>query len=230
MLPTDSSASIVYGSFKEAQRKIPAGISVTPLPSYDVYKVAREEELAAYRAVCRVFAMHHGVRLPKAAQRLLEDLRDTLAISVDRGAMEGEMAAADAIVQSVWKSGILKRRDEFFDGVEDVELPDRSADRAADDGRSLYLPAGKAAKLEGGHRGSVTASNGSAAGAPALRVVNTAKRKHILTSVTRIGKEIEQAANELLYPSHAAVQADSMVTLAARKETLLQLRRELRDS
>lgn len=88
--------------------------------------------------------------LPKVARRLLEDLQELLCITDERAKAEHIMTISDPVVRGVYHSHVLQRRENFFDGVDDVslttEMEDQreggSATRAAgaeDDGYGLYM-------------------------------------------------------------------------------------------
>lgn len=135
-----------------------------PIPAFHLYKAAREEELLAYRSLCRVMAMHYGplpnvsqakttgspssdkTALPKSIQRILEDVREACCITDERADLEHAMASEDEIVQGIHRSNVLRRREDFFDGVEDVDVAAVCASAAAvDDG---YLVHAKRQRLE----------------------------------------------------------------------------------
>lgn len=157
----ESSAKVVHRSLeqvKRAQQGIDGASTLTPIPAYHLYKMAREEELLSYRSVCRVLAMHYGTLgdaslvsppssqgedpqensdgsvppgacslhttsfFPKGAKRLLEDLQELWCINDERAKAEQLIAVSDPVIAGVYRSKVLQRRKDFFDGVDDVQL------------------------------------------------------------------------------------------------------------
>ncbi|EPY23700.1 hypothetical protein STCU_07540 [Strigomonas culicis] len=220
-----SAPTMVYASLREAQKQ--GGGSLRPIPSYALYKVAREEELCVYRGACRVFLMHYGTAtsLSKSAKRTLEDLRDELAIPAERADLELQAAAQDAVVQGVHRSGVLARRACFYDGVEDVPL-EHAVQHAEDDDCVLLAPS-KAMRVEG------ASSEGGArtGGAPTAGRTGAPRRKTpqaaLLASINKIGREVAEAAKELVYTNDPKIRKEKTDVLLAKKEALLQLKKEI---
>lgn len=211
----------VYASLAEAAN---VGGAVVPLPSYELYKTAREEELTTFRGVCRAVVMHHGKDLPKGLRRVLGDLREELCVSKERAALERHLAEQDAVVQAVRASGILTRRGDFYDGTDDVPLP-TAAKRARDDGAAVCTaPSTKVAKAEVGQTTAVTAPSPAA----------TARRKRpqaaLLTAISKVGKEVEQSSSELLHATDPSVVQRTCDSLTRQRSVLLQLQQEIRDA
>lgn len=181
----ESSPKVVHRCIEEVKhlQNGDGGSTLTLIPAYHLYKVAREEELLSYRSVCRVLAMHYGsvenesfsrsstpqddnvekedgtpysssfalqkhCCLPKAAKRLLEDLRELWCITDERAKVEQMTVMRDDVVKAVYHSHVLQRRENFFDGVDDIELPTETMEKngnglatgaTEDDGYGLYM-------------------------------------------------------------------------------------------
>lgn len=263
------SADVLYATLDEVQRG--GGSQVfAPIPAFHLYKTAREEELLAYRSLCRVVAMHYGslpsasskttesrsngnVSLPKHMQRILEDLREEWCITDERADLEHSMASEDEIVQGIHHSNVLRRRADFFDGVEDVDVATVCGSAAAaDDG---YLVHAKRQRLEvaggggdgipplygtdynadrangapGGRSGVTsppTGGRGAGAGAGAVgrrRNPSTA----LFQQLSRIKRDVETAARNHLYSTDPVSQQEALRTLEAKRMELLNLHNEL---
>ncbi|CCW62492.1 unnamed protein product [Phytomonas sp. EM1] len=237
---TANSADVVYGKLEEISRGLHQGTLVT-IPSYELYKLAREEELSAYRQLCRVFTMHNGEQLTKLHRRMLEDLRETLVIPEDRAELELQVSASDPVVKGVFMSGILNSRENFFDGVDDVLLRQAGEGRASDDGCTLISFSNRPSKFARKENDSTmhavqsnlhlnAASSGAAEGGAASvngsRAV-AARRKQILMSVNKAGKEVRLAASSLLYSKDQAVRKKCLEILESKRDTLLQFKEEI---
>ncbi|KAK7195741.1 hypothetical protein NESM_000504600 [Novymonas esmeraldas] len=223
---------VVYDALSKAQRAAP---HLKPIPAFEVYKVAREEELAAYRMLCRVLVMHHGTTLPKAQQRLLDDMREDLCISHARQALEKEMAEQDAVLQGIRRSGVLRRRGDFTDGVEEMTIEDFLADVAKDDGNGLYAASAKAPRTEGADartavaaaHNSSTATTATATAAAAAAAVGAKRRGHVHAAVSKLAKEIEAMGKSLLLVGSAQEEQELIQSLQQKRAALVTLREEL---
>jgi hypothetical protein len=221
--PAGGVASVVYDALHKAQQAAP---QLKPIPSFEVYKVAREEELAAYRMLCRVLVMHHGTALPKAQQRILDDLGEELCITAQRQELEREMATQDEVLQGIRKSGVLRRRGEFTDGVEEMSVEQFLADAPKDDGNGLYAPAAKAARGEGagdGRAGGAMTAGGTAA---AVAAVGARKKGHVHAAVSKLAKEIEASGKALLMSTNAQEEQQLIQSLQHKRDALLALKEE----
>lgn len=263
--PTHSSgaASAVYATLEQAQKLNQGAAVPQPLPAFELYKVAREEELLAFRSICRVFTMHYGSQqrtnstmeqhasssrndnnnnnndnhhaaFPKAVQRLLDDLQESFCISQDRAALEKSLAAADEVVQGVYQSGILRRREDFFDGVEDIDVsPLLSAD-VEDDKGTLYTVGVKrqrTGQVTGGNSAVSyplpppgVANSGAGSGHP---LKSARKNPHLTQQITRIQHDVKNAAKNFLYSRASNVVETSLQVLREKKEELLALQEKL---
>eukprot|EP00760_Papus_ankaliazontas_P019132 PhM_4_TR17903/c0_g1_i1/m.64803 len=96
--------------------------------SAQLFRHLRQEELLAYRHVLRAFAMANGgggsASFSRTQTRVLEDLRETLAIPDERHAAELQAAGADHIVSIISSRGIAAQRDRFCDSYNDVDGPE----------------------------------------------------------------------------------------------------------
>jgi len=212
---TDKSAAvsnIVYDSLKKADQAAPL---LAPIPSFELYKVAREEELIAYRLLRRVLFLHHGEEPPKIQQRLLEDIAEVLCISAERQDTEGVLAAQDRILLGIRSSGVLKRRGDFTDGIDELNVESAVALAPQDDGHTAYLPALKTARAE------------AAEPVAARTVMNTKRRGSANAAVAKLGKEIEAAAKSLLAATSPHEEQQLIETLEQKRESLQQLRQEV---
>ncbi|EPY35865.1 hypothetical protein AGDE_07200 [Angomonas deanei] len=210
---TTSSPNVLYSTLAEA--KSGGDASLKPIPAYDLYKTAREEELTVYRGVCRVMAMRRRDAPTKAVKRLLEDLQEELCIPAERAELEWETAMNDEVIEGIHKSGVLARRENFYDGVEDVPI-EKVVAHAKDDGRTMFTT--KAFKTE-------DATN--AAAAAAGRALNKKKKNTAaLASINTIEEEVKKAARELLFSKDVDV-AQKKSLLEQKKQELLQLKDEL---
>lgn len=216
----------VYASLKEAQQQ-PASTALKPIPSYQLYKVAREEELGAYRGLCRSLSLHYTKDdLPKSLRRVLEDVRDELFISEERGQLEWESAQGDAVLAGVRRSGVLTRREVFFDGAEDVSLAE-AVQHAVDDGSAVACPPSKLPRTEGyGGAGDSYATAGAAA---AANRPNRKKSQNAanLVAVKKIGKEVVEAAQQLLYATSESAQKEKVAFLEEKKAALVRLKQQI---
>lgn len=229
------SATVVYGAFRDAQSKHGRpGAAPAAVPAFDLYKLAREEELTAYRGLCRVLAMHYGPEglveesagpAAKYRRRLLEDLQDALCISKNRSDLELAAAAEDEVIGGIHRSGVLRRRADFFDGVEDVDLRRNHAEgRAEDDGNTLHPPPHKGARGEAS-TGAAQVRGGTTAAVQGK--VRAAAKKKILSSITEASQEAESAANTLLYATSKEKEEQARASLTSTRETLLRLKEEI---
>nr|CCC95131.1 conserved hypothetical protein [Trypanosoma congolense IL3000] len=218
MNPAGSGVSAVYALAEEAQN---AGAKAKPVPAFELYKGAREEELCCYRSMCRVLSMHSGGKLTKQQKRILEDMREELCVTEERA--EAELAAAqeDILVKSVAASGVLKRRESFFDGVADVSLEAiNTVEAAADDQGSLYIPQVKAARTEQ-----------MVGGVHARRVAQQKVSNQILLkNVERIGYDIKIASNKLLSSVSTVDQQACRQVLQQKRQQLLTMLKEFESS
>ncbi|CBZ27379.1 conserved hypothetical protein [Leishmania mexicana MHOM/GT/2001/U1103] len=213
---------VVYDALSKAQKAAP---QLKPIPAFEVYKVAREEELAAYRMLCRVLFMHHGTPLPKAQQRILDDMGEELCIGQTRQGLEKEMAEQDKVLQGIRKSGVLGRRGDFTDGVEEMTLEDYLAEAPKDDGNGLYMPTSKA------HRADRADSGPTRATVIAAAAGLGAKRKgNVHAAVSKLAKEIETAGKSLLYAGSAQEEQQLIQVLQQKRELLVALREELTEA
>lgn len=246
-----AAALAVYGSLRAVQR---AHGKVTPIASYELYKVAREEELCTFRSVCRVLAMHHGKTLPKAQQRLLDDLAEELYIPEQRAELEWLSATSDAVVGAVQHTAILKRRVDFFDGVDDVPI-DAGMSAAVDDGQAVHTLASGSRKVArsdtaGGashhtthatsdypynnnnntathNTATATGPSSSSSSTIASRIGNKRSMQAALSaSVARLAREIEEAAQEYLYSTDIKAQQLLRQKLEEKREALLRVKQE----
>ncbi|KAG5492957.1 hypothetical protein JKF63_01537 [Porcisia hertigi] len=207
---------VVYDALSKAQKAAP---QLKPIPAFEVYKVAREEELAAYRMLCRVLIMHHGTPLPKAQQRILDDMGEELCIGLERQGLENEMAVQDKVLQGIRKSGVLSRRSDFTDGVEELTVEDYLAEAPKDDGNGLYTPSSKAPRVDG--------VDSVAARATAAAAVGVKRKGYIHTTVSKLAKEIETAGKSLLIATNAQEEQQFIQSLQQKREELVTLRAEL---
>ncbi|KAG5478183.1 hypothetical protein CUR178_04897 [Leishmania enriettii] len=213
---------VVYDTLSKAHKAAP---QLKPIPAFEVYKVAREEELAAYRMLCRVLVMHHGTSLPKAQQRILDDMGEELCIGQVRQSLEKEMAEHDKVLQGIRKSGVLRRRGDFTDGVEEMTVEDYLAEAPKDDGNGLYMPVPKAPRADGADSGAARATAAAAAAA-----VGAKRKGHIHAAVSKLAKEIESAGNNLLLSASAREEQQLIQLLQQKREALLALRVELTEA
>ncbi|GET88891.1 hypothetical protein, conserved [Leishmania tarentolae] len=210
---------VLYDALSKAQKAAP---QLKPIPAFEVYKVAREEELAAYRMLCRVLFMHHGTPLPKAQQRILEDIGEELCIGEQRQGLEKDMAAQDRALQGIRQSGVLQRRGDFTDGVEEMTVEDYLADAPKDDGNGLYMPTSKAPRVDSADSGATRATViAAAAGLGAKR------RGNVNAAVSKLAKEIETTGKNLLYASSAQEEQQLIQALQQKRELLIALKAEL---
>lgn len=243
---TSASARIVYETVKAVKQHPTASSCLEPVQAYHFYKSAREEELLAYRGVCRVFSMHYGSPLllgneesktngsessgiPKAALRILEDLKDFWCIGDERATLEQEMASQDEMIRGVFASQVLRHREDFFDGVDDVDLdsvvfPSTSREKKTeDDGCVVHKPL-KRARDEGSYScNEDSASQYVSSGKPGSKKAQT----HLLSSIAKIQREVTSAAKNLLYSSDPITQEQAAKILEEKKVELLQLKQEL---
>lgn len=221
--------NVVYDTLQKAHQAAP---QLKPIPSFEVYKVAREEELAAYRMLCRVLVMHHGTDLPKSHQRILEDMGEELCISEARRGLEQEMAAHDEVLLGIRKSGVLRRRADFTDGVEEMSVEQYLADAPMDDNNGLYAPATKAARVDGAEggpqRGAGAAGSGVGGGVAvgAAALVGARKKSHVQAAVTKLAKEIESCGKALLVSNSAQEEQQLLQSLQQKRDALVALKAE----
>lgn len=208
-------ANIVYDTLKKADQAAP---QLAPIPSFELYKIAREEELIAYRLLRRVLFLHHGERPPKIQQRLLEDIEEVLCISAERQEAEGAMAVQDRILQGIRSSGVLKRRGDFTDGIDELSIESCPALAPRDDGNTAYMPTSKAARVE------------SAEPIAARAMLGAKRRGAINTAVAKLGKEIEAAAKSLLVATTPQEEQQFIQALEQKRDSLLQLKLEVVDA
>lgn len=224
----DSSAvnhNVVYDTLQKAHQAAP---QLKPIPSFEVYKVAREEELAAYRMLCRVLVMHHGTTLPKAQQRILDDMSEELCITEPRQQLEKEMAAQDEVLQGIRKAGVLQRRGDFTDGVEELTVESFLSDAPKDDGNTLYAPVAKVARGESGATAAAAGLAGiGAANATAAAAVGAKKKGHVHAVVSRLAKEIEASGKALLFTSSPQEEQQLIQSLQQKRDALVALKEEL---
>ncbi|KAG5477705.1 hypothetical protein LSCM1_05001 [Leishmania martiniquensis] len=213
---------VVYDTLSKAQKAAP---QLKPIPAFEVYKVAREEELAAYRMLCRVLVMHHGNSLPKAQQRILDDMGEELCIGQERQALEREMAEHDKVLQGIRQCGVLRRRGDFTDGVEEMTVEDYLAEAPKDDGNGLYVPASKVPRADMADAGAARASAAAAAAA-----VGAKRKGHVHATVSKLAKEIESAGKSLLFVSSAQEEQHLIQVLQQKREALMALRVELTEA
>lgn len=116
--------------------------------SSDLYKTLRAQELTAFRAVTRVFAMHGG-DLSRHQRRLLEDLQEHCHVDDDRHAAEVAAARHDPVVKAIRDSQVGASRETFYDGVLDVKIDE---DSATDDDGGVVLPPRDARVPVAGHK------------------------------------------------------------------------------
>eukprot|EP00796_Vickermania_ingenoplastis_P007383 gene7383-5197_t len=225
-----ASAQVVYGALHAAQQTRPdSHTPVPPLPAFQLYRLAREEELLAYRSLCRVFGMHYGPSsgsFPKEARRILEDIRESWCIPAERAALEEEMTTADGVVQGIHRSGVLRRREDFFDGVVDVDIqaPSASGTNIEDDDTLQMLP-GKRPRVE---YPAGTASEAPRDHRPLPSAAGSARRKNaIQAQLARIRSEVKVAAKNYLVSLDPNTQQEARETLQARQAELLQIQAEL---
>ncbi|EAN79486.1 uncharacterized protein TEOVI_000490800 [Trypanosoma equiperdum] len=218
MSASGSGVAAIYGRAEEAQN---APVKLQPVPAFELYKAAREEELCSYRSLCRVLCMHSGGKLTKQQRRILEDMREELCLPTERA--EAELAAAreDVLVTSVAASGVLKRRQDFFDGVTDVPLDTLSyAESAKDDNNSLYVAQTKVARTEqivGGVHGRHAA--------PSKMSI-----REIHKNLERIGREVAATSSKLLYCTSVVDQQAYRNVLQQKREQLQAMLREVEDA
>ncbi|KPI88941.1 hypothetical protein ABL78_1986 [Leptomonas seymouri] len=220
-----STPNVVYDTLHKAHQAAP---QLKPIPSFEVYKVAREEELAAYRMLCRVLVMHHGTTLPKAQQRILDDIGEEFCITEPRRELEKAMAAHDDVLQGIRKAGVLRRRGDFTDGVEEMTVEQYLADAPKDDGNGLYAPSTKTARADGGDSaagrgyGSANANPGGAA----VAAVGAKKKGHVHAAVSKLAKEIEASGKALLFSSNPQEEPQLILSLQQKREALIALKEE----
>ncbi|KAG8344200.1 ENT domain [Trypanosoma vivax] len=219
MSTTGSGRAAIYARAEEA---LNAPVTLRPVPSFELYKGAREEELCCYRSLCRVFSMHSGVQLTKQQKRILEDLQEELCVPPERAKMEMIAAQEDVLVTSVLASGVLKRREDFFDGVSDVPLASLSDGVVArDDKGSMFMPYAKTIRTEHGMAAPFAGVSGRR-GQPGKTPNNV-----LLKSVEKIGHEIKIAGGKLLYAASPAERQASQQLLMQKREQLQQLLRDV---
>lgn len=118
--------------------------SFSPSSSTEADNVEKEEGTPHSSS----FALQKHSCLPKAAKRLLEDLRDLWCITDDRAKVEQMAVMRDDVVKAVYHSHVLQRRENFFDGVDDIELPTETMEQdgkrsftvaTEDDGYGLHM-------------------------------------------------------------------------------------------
>ncbi|KPA79060.1 hypothetical protein ABB37_05593 [Leptomonas pyrrhocoris] len=230
-----SPRNVVYDTLRKVHQAAP---QLKPIPAFEVYKVAREEELAAYRMLCRVLVMHHGTTLPKAQQRILEDMGEQLCISESRRELEQEVAAHDDVLLGIRNAGVLRRRGDFTDGVEEMTVAQYLAEAPKDDGNGLYAPSTKTARLDGGdgaggrgYAGGGGGGSGSmSAGGAATAVVGAKKKGHVHAAVSRLAKEIEASGKALLFSSNPQEEQQLIQSLQQKRDALVALKEELLES
>lgn len=216
-----NSTAIVYARAEEAKN---ARSNLQPIPSFELYKGARQEELLCYRSLCRAFCMHNGNRLTKQQTRVLEDVREVLCIPSQRADAEMFGALEDVFVSSVAASGVLKRRGDFFDGVADVPLDAlRDGEMARDDKGSLYGPPTKVSRVE------QTSDNTAAATSAQQRRGSSTKSSQaaLLKTIEKIGQEVSTMGRKLLYAVSATEQQTYRRALQAKREQLKLLLKEV---
>ncbi|CAJ1026559.1 hypothetical protein LPMP_240500 [Leishmania panamensis] len=213
---------VVYDALSKAQKAAPR---LKPIPAFEVYKVAREEELAAYRMLCRVLVMHHGTPLPKAQQRILDDMGEELFIGQERQELEKEMAEQDKVLQGIRKSGVLQRRGDFTDGVEEMTVEDYLAEAPKDDGNGLYMPISKTPRVDRTDSGAARTTAVAAAAA-----VGAKRKGHVHAAVSKLAKEIEASGKSLLFTSSAQEEQQLIQALQQKREALMTLRGELTEA
>ncbi|CAJ1008869.1 hypothetical protein Q4I28_004182 [Leishmania naiffi] len=213
---------VVYDALSKAQKAAPR---LKPIPGFEVYKVAREEELAAYRMLCRVLVMHHGIPLPKAQQRILDDMGEELFIGQERQELEKEMAEQDKVLQGIRKSGVLQRRGDFTDGVEEMTVEDYLAEAPKDDGNGLYMPISKTPRVDRTDSGAARTTAIAAAAA-----VGAKRKGHVHAAVSKLAKEIEASGKSLLFTSSAEEEQRLIHALQQKREALMTLRGELTEA
>ncbi|RNF26497.1 uncharacterized protein Tco025E_01202 [Trypanosoma conorhini] len=216
-----SGAGAVYTSAEAAKR---SQGTLQPIPAFELYKSAREEELLCYRGVCRVLCMRSGGSLTKQQTRVLEDLREELCIPSQRAEAEMLAALEDVLVSSVAASGVLKRREDFFDGVSDVPLEAlQDGERAQDDHASLYAPPAKVPRTENAIAGTAaTTATSSWRRGPATKNSHTS----LLKTIDKIGHEVTTLSAKFLSAVSVADQEALRRELHARRERLVLLLRE----
>ncbi|KAH9597042.1 ENT domain [Trypanosoma melophagium] len=225
----ESSAAAVYARAEEARC---GSLGLRPVPSFEFYKCAREEELGCYRAICRVFVMHTKGELTRQQRRILEDLQDELHIPPARATAEWEAASADAVVMGIAVSGVLHRRGDFYDGVKDIQLDSPSNNNnnaqrgmlgyAQDDRATLYMPPTKVARTE---QEVGTAGGGSIAGRRGA--LPKASNATSLKAVEKIGHEILVISSKLLNAIYEDDQETYREALMSKKEKLQALLKDV---
>lgn len=220
--PKSSSGAVIYTALEAA-----GGSSFTPIPDFHLYKAAREEELCTYRGLCRVFGMHYGLgeggdvsAMPRGVQRILEDLKDMWKISDDREVLERQSVAEDAVVRGVFQSRILQRREDFYDGVDDVEIASASHELAEDDG---YVAAVKKLRVE--QQSPSSQPDVSSLGRSNESVLR--KRKATINAIETIKKEVHRAARNLLYSADPIAQDEAQTVLEDKRRQLMTIRSDL---
>ncbi|KEG12480.1 hypothetical protein DQ04_01681100 [Trypanosoma grayi] len=218
--PADNTAAI-YARAEEAQR---SGVKLEPVPAFKLYKTAREEELNSYRSLSRAFFMKTGGKLSKQQSRLLEDVRDELCISAERANAEMLAALDDTLVTSVAASGVLNRREDFFDGVADVALEAlRDGEMAQDDNRSMFVPPAKRPRTE--HMTAAVTSGSWRRGTP-----HKTPQAALLKTIDKIHHEIVLTGKKLLYSASPVEQQTYQQTLLEKKKQLQELLKEVEGS
>ncbi|RNF12436.1 hypothetical protein TraAM80_00288 [Trypanosoma rangeli] len=216
-----SSAGIFYTSTEAA--KASQG-KLQPIPAFELYKSAREEELLCYRSVCRVLCMRSAGSLTKQQTRVLEDLREELCIPSQRAEAEVLAALEDVLVSSVAASGVLKRRADFFDGVSDVPLEAlQEGERAQDDHASLYASTVKVPRTE-----NMTVVAATTTATNSWRRGSVAKTQHasLLKAIDKIGHEVATISAKFLSAVSMADQEAFRRELYTRRERLVLLLKE----
>ncbi|EKG07339.1 hypothetical protein TCSYLVIO_001523 [Trypanosoma cruzi] len=217
-------AEAIYTSAEAAKRSL---LKLQPIPSFELYKGAREEELLCYRSVCRVICMRSGGRLTKQQTRILEDLREELCIPTQRADAEMLEALEDVLVSSVAASGVLKRREDFFDGVADVPLEAiHDGERAHDDHSSLYAPPAKVPRKENATAGAAATAATTASTSWRRGVTSKNSQSLLLKTIDKIGHEVNTISGKFLSAVSVADQEAFRRELLMRRERLLLLLKE----
>ena len=102
-----------------------------PAPHFDLYRQQRERSLASYRVLVSTAVAQSGgsAKIPPSVQLMLDVVRQFYRIPLERDEMEKKIAEKDSFVARMCESGLLLPNTDFvqfFDGVNDVPLPNDS--------------------------------------------------------------------------------------------------------
>lgn len=229
-----TSITAIYGVLKNvlATANLSSSEVEVCLPSHDLYKAMREEELRAARALVRVFAMQQGnsdfALSSKQQQRILEDLCDSLQIPIDTIETEKALASKDPVVGLIAAANASKLRTAHLDAYNDVSLEAWSTmdiNETEDDGATLLKRAGVAA----GTSAAPVGQYGSTAAA--RRATEPLKKRapgeQHLNEIRQLGKECESLAVAVTKTADDSKRSVLRQQLLDKKVQLLSLRQKI---